>query len=101
MTTEIGSTQVISVDSRTKHSPAGSAMRRVVALTLLVFASLSLASAPTFAPKAVPLLNEQSAGVLGIKNLQLASNGILTSDQKSVKLDSGTQIMIQAQIGGN
>ena len=56
---------------------------------------------PTFAPKAVPLLNEQSAGVLGIKNLQLASNGVLTSDQKSVKLDSGTQIMIQAQIGGN
>jgi hypothetical protein len=56
---------------------------------------------PTFAPKAVPLLNEQSAGVLGIKNLQLASNGVLTSDQKSVKLDSGTQIMVQAQIGGN
>jgi len=46
----------------------------------------------------VPLLNEQSVGVLGIKNLQLAADGVLTSDSKSVKLDSGAQILLQVQV---
>jgi len=49
----------------------------------------------------VPLLNEQSVGVLGIKNLRLGADGVLTSDQKTVKLDSGMQIMVQAQIVGS
>jgi hypothetical protein len=49
----------------------------------------------------VPRLNEQSVGVLGIKNLRLGTDGVLTSDQKTVKLDSGIQIMIQAQIAGS
>lgn len=48
-----------------------------------------------------PLLNEQSVGVLGIKNLRLGADGVLTSDQKTVKLDSGIQIMVQAQIVGS
>ena len=49
----------------------------------------------------VPLLNEQSVGVLGIKSLRLGADGVLTSDQKTVKLDSGMQIMVQAQIVGS
>ncbi len=49
----------------------------------------------------VPLLNEQSVGVWGIKNLRLGADGVLTSDQKTVKLDSGMQIMVQAQIVGS
>jgi hypothetical protein len=49
----------------------------------------------------VPLLNEQSVGILGIKNLRLGADGVLTSDQKTVKLDSGVQIMVQAQIVGS
>jgi hypothetical protein len=48
-----------------------------------------------------PLLNERSVGVLGIKNLRLGADGVLTSDQKTVKLDSGMQIMVQAQIAGS
>ncbi|MGB8888789.1 MAG: hypothetical protein WCC87_18820 [Candidatus Korobacteraceae bacterium] len=53
---------------------------------------------PTSSPTSKPLLNEQSAGVLGIKNLKLGADGVLISDQKTVKLDSGTQMMVQAQI---
>jgi hypothetical protein len=56
---------------------------------------------PQFNPPSTPLLNEQSVGVLGIKNLQLGADGVLTSDQKTVKLESGTQIMVQAQIAGS
>jgi hypothetical protein len=56
---------------------------------------------PQFNPPSTPLLNEQSVGVLGIKNLQLGADGVLTSDQKTVKLESGTQIMMQAQIAGS
>jgi hypothetical protein len=63
--------------------------------------SLEKPPTPHMDPKALPILNEQSEGVLGIKDLQLGADGVLTSDQKSVKLDSGTQIMIHAQIGGN
>lgn len=42
----------------------------------------------------VQLLNEQSVGVLGIKNLELSSNGVLTSSNKDIKLDSGTRILL-------
>lgn len=42
----------------------------------------------------IPLLNEQSQGVLGIKNLQLGPGGVLTSTGKEVKLDSGTRMML-------
>jgi len=48
-----------------------------------------------------PLLNEQSVGVLGFKSLRLGTDGVLTSDKKNVRLDSGTQIMVQAQIVGS
>ena len=49
------------------------------------------------AARSVPLLNNQSVGVVGIKNLQLAADGVLTSDSKSVKLDSGMQMLLQVQ----
>jgi hypothetical protein len=35
---------------------------------------------------------------LGVKNLQMDANGVLTSPAKEVKLDSGMQLMIKAEI---
>ncbi len=46
----------------------------------------------------VPLLNEQSTGVLGIKNLELGSDGVLTSSGKDIKLDSGTRVLLNATL---
>jgi hypothetical protein len=43
------------------------------------------------------ILNPKSTGVVGIKNLQLGDNSVLTSSGKEVKLDAGSQIMIHAQ----
>jgi hypothetical protein len=37
-------------------------------------------------------------GVLGIRNLQMDKDSVLTSSNKEVKLDSGTQMMIRAEI---
>jgi hypothetical protein len=62
--------------------------------------SLEKPPTPHMDAKPVPLLNEQSGGVLGLKNLQL-EDGVLSSDQKSVKLEDGSQFMIQAQIGAS
>lgn len=45
-----------------------------------------------------PLLNEQSAGVMGIKNLELQDDGLLTSGGKEVKLDSQTQLLLKVTI---
>jgi len=42
----------------------------------------------------VPVLNEQSRGVLEIKNLQLGPGGVFISSGKEVKLDSGIQILL-------
>lgn len=53
---------------------------------------------PSTTKQAVPLLNDQSTGVVGIKNLQLGPDGVLTSSGKEVKLDSGTQLMLQVDI---
>lgn len=47
---------------------------------------------------AVPLLTSQSTGVLGLHNLELDKNSILTSTGKEVKLDSGIQILIRAEV---
>lgn len=52
------------------------------------------ATFPTPAGRSVPILNEQSRGVMGIKNLQLGPNGVFTSSGKEVKLDSGMQILL-------
>jgi hypothetical protein len=45
----------------------------------------------------VPLLDEQSTGVHGIKNLTLGTDGVLRSEGKTVKLDHGSQIMLRAE----
>jgi hypothetical protein len=43
------------------------------------------------------MLNSHSEGVVGIKNLQLESNSVLSSTGKEVKLDQGAQIIIKAE----
>ena len=43
------------------------------------------------------LLTSQSKGALGVKNLEMGDNSVLTSPGKEVKLDAGTQMMIRAQ----
>ena len=43
------------------------------------------------------MLSPNSSGVVGIKNLQLDSNSVLTSTGKEVKLDSGSQMMIKVE----
>jgi hypothetical protein len=43
------------------------------------------------------MLGPHSTGVIGIKNLQLDNNSVLTSTGKEVKLDSGSQIMIKVE----
>jgi len=44
-------------------------------------------------------LNGESVGVQGIKGLELSSDGVLKSGDKTVKLDSGSQIILKAQLG--
>jgi len=47
-------------------------------------------------------LNGDSVGVQGIKGLELSSDGVLKSGDKTVKLDSGSEIILKAQsAGGN
>jgi hypothetical protein len=50
------------------------------------------------ATTATPVLNAQSSGVQGIKDLALDGQGVLTSPGKAVKLEHGSQIMLRAQI---
>jgi hypothetical protein len=50
---------------------------------------------PTLANASVPLLNEDSRGVMGIKNLQLGANGVFISSGKEVTLDSGSQLLLE------
>jgi hypothetical protein len=44
------------------------------------------------------ILNSTSQGVVGVKDLGMDSAGVLTSPGKEVKLDSGDQILIHAEI---
>ncbi len=48
----------------------------------------------------VPMLNEQSVGVVGLKNLQLDSDGVLSSSSNSVKLDKNSQVLLQVEVPG-
>jgi hypothetical protein len=60
---------------------------------------LSTGSTQTSGPvSGTPVLRSDSQGVLGVKNLQMSSDGKLTSAGKEVKLDSGMQILIHAEI---
>ncbi|HZP24558.1 MAG TPA: hypothetical protein VFB04_14015 [Terriglobales bacterium] len=45
-----------------------------------------------------PILNNQSQGVLGFKNLEMDNEHVLTSSGKEVKLDGGTQMMVRVEI---
>src|SRR5580692_216211 len=46
----------------------------------------------------VPILSADSVGVQGVKDLQLGSDGVFKSDQKTVKLDFGSQVVLRAQL---
>lgn len=46
----------------------------------------------------VPILNSQSVGAQGMKDLALTSEGVLTSPGKQVKLDHGVQLLLKIQI---
>jgi hypothetical protein len=46
----------------------------------------------------VPILNAQSVGAQGMKDLALTSEGVLTSTGKQVKLDHGVQLLLKIQI---
>jgi hypothetical protein len=45
-----------------------------------------------------PVLNARSEGVVGIRNLELGENSVLRSGGKEVRLDSGTQMIVQIEI---
>ena len=51
-------------------------------------------SLPVQRSRSVPLLNEESRGVLEIKNLQLGANGVFISGGKEVKLESGMRMLL-------
>jgi hypothetical protein len=58
----------------------------------------TVAAAPYTGHGPAPLLDETSHGVLGIRNLHLDANGVLTSTGKEVKLDSGTRILLNVMM---
>ncbi len=49
-------------------------------------------------PHTVPMLNEESVGVVGIKDLRLDADGVLSSASNSVKLDRGSQVLLQVDV---
>ncbi len=53
---------------------------------------------PTPQPSNKTMLNAQSKGVVGIRNLELGENSVLLSSGKEVKLDSGAQMIVQVEI---
>lgn len=59
------------------------------------------ANAGTTYSNNVPMLNGESVGAVGMKNLTLGNDGVLKSDGKVVKLDMGSQVLIRAQVTGS
>jgi hypothetical protein len=53
---------------------------------------------PDLSKPPTPILNDQSTGVLGFKNMTL-KDGVLTSTNKEIKLDNGTRFMLSVTIG--
>lgn len=47
--------------------------------------------------KVTPLLTKDTTGVLGVKNLEMNDQHVITSTGKEVKLDSGSQVMIHVE----
>ena len=74
------------------NAPTSGSNRDLYGVDLNAVPTHSVAN--TLNAPSIPLLNEQSTGVLGIANLQLGSGGVLTSSGKEVKLDSGTRILL-------
>ncbi|HKD83382.1 MAG TPA: hypothetical protein VKB58_01450 [Terriglobales bacterium] len=60
--------------------------------------AVQMNSIAVYTPQSVPLLNQESRGVVGIRGLYLDANGLLTSDAKSVKLDRGYQILLRVKV---
>jgi hypothetical protein len=48
----------------------------------------------------MPGLNGDSVGVVGIKGMELTTDGVLKSSDKTVKLDYGAQIILKAEFAG-
>jgi hypothetical protein len=48
-------------------------------------------------PYQPPLLNPNSQGVVGIKHLALGKDSVLTTNDKDLKLESGTQILVRTE----
>jgi hypothetical protein len=46
----------------------------------------------------MPIVNAQTAGALGLKDLALDDQGVLTSPGKAVKLDHGSQLLLKIQV---
>ncbi len=55
-------------------------------------------AAPPSSKEQVPILNDQSTGVLGIKGLQLDKNGVLSSSAKEIKIESGTRMLLNVMM---
>jgi hypothetical protein len=51
-------------------------------------------------PSVVPILTVDSVGAQGIKNLQLGPDGVFRSSGRTVKLETGTQIILRVQLTG-
>ncbi len=48
----------------------------------------------------VPILTGESVGVQGIKNLQLGPDGVFKSNGRTVKLETGSQVILRVQLAG-
>jgi hypothetical protein len=53
-----------------------------------------MTSPPDMTKPNTPLLTNESSGVLGLKNLKLGPDGVLTSSAKEVKLERGTRLLL-------
>jgi hypothetical protein len=49
-------------------------------------------------PGVRPILNAQSLGVLGFKNMEMDKDSVITSSGKEIKLEDGTQMMLRSEI---
>jgi len=50
------------------------------------------------AKAATPVLNTKSSGVAGFRNLQMGANSLLTSTEKEIRLESGTQMVLKVAL---
>jgi hypothetical protein len=60
--------------------------------------TLEHAGAGSTSTTSVPVLNAQSVGAQGLKDVALDDQGVLTSPGKTVKLDHGAQLMLKVEV---